>query len=148
MCKRLKRMLSLLLLSFLLLSPVTGWAATVSATEQEMRALLQNSQRRQEISELLLKNSTEVQRLLLKSTEEVRLLKQDLAESKALIKKLSEELQAATLLSKNQEDLIAKTNGLFEKYSAEMKAKNSHLKTERNVLMILAGAAVVWGATR
>lgn len=147
MCKRLKITLSLLLLSFLLLSPVTGWASTVSATEQEMRTLLQNSQRRQEISEILLTNSTEVQRLLLKSTEEIRLLKQDLAESKALIKKLSEELQAATALSKNQEDLIARTNVLFERYSAEMKAKNSRLKIERNLLMIVAGAAVVWGAT-
>lgn len=142
-----KYMCSLLLFCLVLGYSATGWAAA-SVTEQELRMLLQNSTRRQEISEILLTNSTEAQRLLLKSIEEIKLLKQDLAESKALVKKLSEELQAAILLSKNQEDLIARTNVLFENYSKEMKKTQARLKTERTLWMIVAGVAGYFAVTK
>lgn len=143
----MKKALCSLLLLCLLLPSVTVSAATVTATEQELRTLLQNSTRLKEISEVLQLNSTESQRELARALEELRISKEELAALKQELTKLKDDLARATALSRNQEDLIRKTNVLFEQYSREMKAKVKRAEINGWV-KALAGIGVGYFAAR
>jgi hypothetical protein len=72
---------------------------------------------------------------LKKSKEELIVLKEQLA-------KLQKDLEAATLYSKSQEELIARVNESFEKYSKETKAKINSLKFESTLWKVIGGVAV------
>ena len=148
MCgKNISRILSVLLLCWLLVWPVICSAATMSITEQEMQTLLQNSKRLGEINSYLQLNSTDSQKTLLQVSAELKASLAELQTLKAELAKLQENLLIAKSLSQSQQDLLRKTNESFQQYSNEQKQKINSLRRDRTgweiVSVILAAVAVI-----
>ena len=148
MCgKNISRILSVLLLCWLLVWPVICSAATMSITEQEMQTLLQNSKRLGEINSYLQLNSTDSQKTLLQVSAELKASQAELQTLKAELAKLQENLLIAKSLSQSQQGLLRKTNESFQQYSNEQKQKINSLRRDRTgweiVSVILAAVAVI-----
>lgn len=148
--KLTKRLLISLLCCLLVLLPGTCSAAetTLEAKELHIRQLLANSIRQEEITSILMMNSTEAQQLLLKTTAELQALKKELEELRQTHQQLTESYNKMMLLSQKQGESLKKINESFETYSKEVKAKINQLERKNKLLEIVAGAALVYSAMK
>lgn len=141
-------LLSLLLLC-VLAWPATGSAAdSLEAQEQQIRQLLQNSIRLDEITTILGMNSSEAQQHLLKLTAQLKALESDYEKLKQAHQQLTDSYNRMIVLSQRQTDSLKKINESFEAYSREAKAKINSLERQKKLIEIVAGAALIYAATK
>ena len=138
----MKTRLISLLLCWLLLLPTTCGAASYQVTEDELTKLEQVFSELKTTNAVLMSDSTKSQQDLIRALKLLKESQDELTKLSALLMTLQAESKLAKSDLKQASEELARVNQSFEAFANEQKKAQARLKTERTLLMIVAGVAV------